>query len=441
MRIPADSNSSAAARSRASSRKLRSREAIRNSPRSGRICCTARIRENPPASTAWDTPCSRSSRSMRATCPTFTQSSRSTSEASAGSVSPTCPTATTPSPFARAARAKSRGSAPLPAMRPMRSTGLAGQPALAGGDEEEQRLDLALVAELRPQPLHRLLQRQLASEEDPVRLLHPSDLLLGVPVTGEPDAVDAHQLGPVALGGAERRHVHHHHRPAGDESVLPDAGELVHRRQAPEDDVVPHLDVPTEGRGVGQHAAVPHLAVVGHVRVGHEEVAVPDAGDSPAAGRSLVEGGELADEVLVPDLQGAVLARVLEVLGLCAHRGELEDLVPLAEAGAPLDDRVGPDRRPSADLHPGADDRVRPHLDGGMQLRSRGDDGRGMDAHRSLSTTVARNSPSATTSPSTFATPRVFMMAPLKRTTSTSSSRRSPGTVGLRNFAPSMAMR
>ena len=45
-----------------------------------------------------------------------------TSASSAGSVSPRCAATMTSSPRARASRAKRKGSWPLPAMRPIRST-------------------------------------------------------------------------------------------------------------------------------------------------------------------------------------------------------------------------------------------------------------------------------------------------------------------------------
>src|SRR5678816_4451578 len=82
---------------------------------------------------------------------------------------------------------------------------LARQPALAGADEGEQHLDLAVVAQLGPEPLHGLLERQLAPEEDAVGLLHPGDLLLAEPVPGQADAAAPPPLGPVPRRGAERR--------------------------------------------------------------------------------------------------------------------------------------------------------------------------------------------------------------------------------------------
>ena len=59
----------------------------------------------------------------------------------------------------------------------------------------------------------------------------------------------------------------------------------------------------------------------------------------------------------------------------------------------------------------------------------------------SRSASIARNSASATVCPSTTAVPFCRQIAALRFTTSTCSSRRSPGTTGRRNFAPSIDMR
>src|SRR5262249_32951299 len=142
-----------------------------------------------------------------------------------------------------------------------------------------------------------------------------------------------------------------------------------------------------------------------------------------------------------------VLAGVLEVLRHRPHRAELEDPVPLADGGAPFDHRVRADPGAFADLHGLADHRVRADLHAVVELGLRVDDRGGMQLRHqaappaSTSTTVARNSPSATFCPSTVAVPRCFQMAPLCFITSTSSISRSPGTTGLRNLALSMAIR
>ena len=67
-------------------------------------------------------------------------------------------------------------------------------------------------------------------------------------------------------------------------------------------------DVAPQGGGVGHDDPVAHLAVMGHVAVGHEEVAVADAGDAAAAGRTPVHGGEFPDGVVIPDAEPGLFA-------------------------------------------------------------------------------------------------------------------------------------
>ena len=167
----------------------------------------------------------------------------------------------------------------------------------------------------------------------------------------------------------------------------------------------------------------------------------------PPPHRAGVDRGELADQVFPsPISRRGVLAAVLEVLRRrrpprrgrrcgCPRRAWC---CPSTTAWAP--DRVA---RAHADL--GADDGVGADLAARVDLRARRDDGGGVDGHGQpsffRSTSMAMNSASATTSPSTRALPFCFQMAPLCFTTSTCSSSRSPGTTGLRKRALSMPMR
>ena len=88
---------------------------------------------------------------------------------------------------------------------------------------------------------------------------------------------------------------------------------------------------------------VAHLAVVGHVGVGHEEVAPADAGEAAAAGRAPVHGGELPDGVVVADDQPGFFALELQVLGDLAQDRELEDAAAAADGGEIPDHRMGAD--------------------------------------------------------------------------------------------------
>ncbi len=174
--------------SSASSRKLRSRAAIRRKPRSGRACGTARIREKPPASTASDTPClpqqpldARHLAHLHPVEPLDLRGQRRVGLAHVADRDDREPL-TARGPGEHPGQRAVAGDEPDASGHGRRS---AGEPALAGGDEGR--------AAPGPRPgrpssvrssLHGLLERQLAAEEDLVGLLHPGDLLLGEAVRG-----------------------------------------------------------------------------------------------------------------------------------------------------------------------------------------------------------------------------------------------------------------
>jgi hypothetical protein len=152
-------------------------------------------------------------------------------------------------------------------------------------------------------------------------------------------------------------------------------------------------------------------AVVRDVHVVHHQHVVADARDHRAALGAAMDGGELADAVVVADFKARGLAVVLEILRCGADRGELKDLVARADRGAALDDRVGADPRGGADADLGADDRSRADFDAGIELGAPIDDSGGMDAAGygvDSSTSIADNSASATRSPSTRASACIF---------------------------------
>src|SRR5579859_3776980 len=119
-------------------------------------------------------------------------------------------------------------------------------------------------------------------------------------------------------------------------------------------------------------------AVMGDVDVVHHQHAVADAGDHPAAFGAAMDGGELADLVVVADFQPRGFTVVLEVLRSGAERGELKDPVARADRGGSFDNRVGTNLRlrPNPDLR--ADYRSRSDLGRGIQFGTPIDDGGGM---------------------------------------------------------------
>src|SRR5690606_19864922 len=139
--------------------------------------------------------------------------------------------------------------------------------------------------------------------------------------------------------------------------------------------------------------------------------------------RPPVDGGVLAHARPLADLDPGLLTPELQVLRIAPdHRADPDrhvgrQLHVALERGARLEHRAVADLAPLADDGEGSDADIRP------QLRLGRDDRGGMNlrAHRSLN--MADMSASATTPPSTFATPFIWHIEP--RIFTTSSSKRS----------------
>src|SRR5690606_23360811 len=106
---------------------------------------------------------------------------------------------------------------------------------------------------------------------------------------------------------------------------------------------------------VGEHAMAADDAVVRDMRIGEEPVVVADAGAAAAVAGAAVDGGELADDVAVADLEPDALAAVLLVLRLAADRGMAVEMVVAADAGGAVDAAMRADAGAVADLDIGTD--------------------------------------------------------------------------------------
>src|SRR5215216_238629 len=89
---------------------------------------------------------------------------------------------------------------------------------------------------------------------------------------------------------------------------------------------------------------------MGHVYPDHEEVARADPSRLSLAVGTM-KGAELADQIIVTNLEITSFTLELYVLGLAANHGVLEDPVSRANAGKTLDDGVGADLAVWADFH------------------------------------------------------------------------------------------
>src|SRR5688500_10415494 len=319
-------------------------------------------------------------------------------------------------------------------------------PALALVDELEEVLDLRERLELGASTLHRLRHVELRAEEQAVRALQLAHDLVGKAASLEPHAIEPVELHRVADRLDERRHVLRDARAAANEAVTTDLHELMHRGQPGEDRAVLHRHVTRQLRGVRDDHAVSDVAVVREVHVRHQEAPLPD-GRLERLGGAAIDRRVLADTGAVADLDPRLLALELQVLGVSAkHRADPYDDVR-AEPNVLFQHGTGLDRAPIADHAAVADDGVRadghvvPELRPRRHDRGRMDSGHhsGRLAHRSR--TMAAITASATTSPSTFATPFILQIRPRICTTSSSNRSWSPGLTGRRHFTLSSDMK
>src|SRR5688572_8675688 len=308
--------------------------------------------------------------------------------------------------------------------------------AFAGAEEVDESRELGLRRHERLQLCGRLGELQAGPEEQPVGALDVRDLPGAEAAALQALAVDA--LGFRGRAGDQevRRHVARHRGVVGEEGVRTDLAELVDRGVAGQDHPVAELHVAGECRAVRHDALAADDAVVRDVRVRHEQAVVTDRGHAAAARRAAVDRAELPEHVAVADLEPRRLTGVLAVLRGVADRGELEYARVAAERGRPLDDGMRPHLAARADADPGADDRERADLDARVDFGARIHDRPRVDQGLTSGATIIVAD--AATVPSTSATVSNFQIPRIARSSVAFSTRRSPGSTGLRNRALSM---
>src|SRR5579862_6343285 len=148
-------------------------------------------------------------------------------------------------------------------------------------------------------------------------------------------------------------------------------------------------------------------AVVRDVRVRHHQRVTANLGDHPAAFGAAVDGGELANHIIVANFDDRRFALEFQVLRLRAYRGELPDAIAFANRGVTLDHRARTDHRARSNFNVRSDHRTRADFDARVERGALVDDRRRMDSprYRTCSlTSIADNSASAANSSPTRAT-------------------------------------
>ena len=202
--------------------------------------------------------------------------------------------------------------------------------------------------------------------------------------------------------------------------------ELLDQHAAHRANMIFENDMAGELGGVRENAIIADDAVVRDVDIVHREDVAADARHHSAAFGAAMNGAELANQIVVADLDHRGLALELQVLRLGADRRELIDVVARANRGVAFDHGVGTDHGIRADANVGADNGARSDLDRRIELSAAVDHRGRMNLagydNFSSDTSIAESSASAAISPPTRASARIFHSGPRLRITLTSIS-------------------
>ena len=200
----------------------------------------------------------------------------------------------------------------------------------------------------------------------------------------EPTALEAFAVEPMRRGRLARRHderrdILEHHTGNAGHHVCANLAELMHASKSAQNHPVADFGMSGQRGIVGKNRVVAHHAIVRDVDVGHDPVMRADGGHAAILHRADIEGAELANDVVVTDLQPGRLARIFLVLRRLAERNKMENPVVRAYRGVARDHGMCADRGAGADLDVFANDGVGANLDIIGQPGARGDQRSGMD--------------------------------------------------------------
>ncbi len=148
-----------------------------------------------------------------------------------------------------------------------------------------------------------------------------------------------------------------------------DADVLMHRTHCAHHSPILDRHMSAEGGGIGQDHAIPNYTIVGNVRVGHNQVVIPHAGDAAAFYRAAIDGDKFADLVVVPDFQLSGLAGVGDVLRRQSDGRKWKEAVIRANFRRALNRDVRNQVASFAELHLRSNHTVGADFAGRMNLR------------------------------------------------------------------------
>src|SRR5215469_11292462 len=162
-------------------------------------------------------------------------------------------------------------------------------------------------------------------------------------LSAESAALEAHGIQTISVCVPSRhclrkwQHVLGNRCPAAYKRIGADVHEVVYRTQSTHRGPFVDGHMAAQGRGIRQDHVIPDDAVVRNMRIRHDQHVVANRSQLPAFDRSAIDGHELANYVMVSDLQPCWFPGVTEVLRRHTKRGERKYAIVGSDSGRSLD--------------------------------------------------------------------------------------------------------
>src|SRR5208283_4237863 len=227
-----------------------------------------------------------------------------------------------------------------PPRRPRRPPLLNHSP-LRGSDKFNQHLHIFSAIRLRPQLLYRLRSIQLRSQQHPVRMMDLLNPFFRKSPPLQPDRIQSISMRP-AFGGSlgKRQHVASNRSPPANKRMRPNPHKVMHRAKRPDRSPVSHRDVPAERSRVRHNNVASNLAIMRNMRISHDQVMRADPRASSALHRAPVDSDELANHIMIANLQPRSLARISNILRSKSNGSKRREPIVGANSRWPVDRHV-----------------------------------------------------------------------------------------------------
>jgi hypothetical protein len=153
------------------------------------------------------------------------------------------------------------------------------------------------------------------------------------------------------------------------------------------------VDMTADRPSMQEHGFIAYDTIVGDMGIGHEVIAIPDYGFSPAFDGPTMDCQEFPEDVLIPDFDEGFLSFIRKVLRLSADGRKGRKPARLSYFCFPCDAHMGFDIGVFVDSNVFPDYNIRADLDAGCQPGSRMNGSCGMDGYFPVTHSTPQGSP------------------------------------------------